>query len=254
MSYNPPYYTTFPASGPSSSDQETHLSSTNSHLPSPPLGQALNAHESQSMSASYYYPPGANPVSQAPPLSSLPYRSAQQVTSPPTYGYDHHASMDPSQDYPSPASIGDSNSPRPQATSLYPSASTSRSATSTDDQDQNLSRSQVQDEVYQLPSPPQTVYSPSSPSVSSETDSTTTAVHTEPDLDVLISMDKSVDLPKYVDPADALNIRNIVAVKQEEAVGDVAWTDPMGNVHMLQTLVRLATCSVVKLVPSQSYL
>ncbi|EIM90710.1 uncharacterized protein STEHIDRAFT_152414 [Stereum hirsutum FP-91666 SS1] len=240
MSYNPPYYNSPSASCSSAGSQQTRSSSTNSHLPSSHLGRVLPSNESHSVSSSYYHPPGANPSSQLPPPSHA-YRTAQQYTSPPSYGHDAHYRMNYPQDYPSPPSPGHSRGHQSQAPSPYPSASTSRSVSSIDNQSQTSSRSHLQDEVHQLPTPPQTVYSPASPSVTSESDGTITDIASPPDFNGLLSLEKSVEYPSTLKPEEAAKFFDDVDVKEEEKEGCVTWTDPMGNVHWLRTLERSPT-------------
>lgn len=249
MSYNPPYYNSLPASGSSPRTQETRASPTNGHLLPPHIGRDLPSNESQSESSSYYQPPGASPSSNPYPPSSHAYRTEQQYSSPPAYQSETQYEMNTPEDYPSPSSPGHSRSRQTQATSPYPSASASRSIPAVDNQSQNPSHSHLQDEVYQLPTPPQTVYSPSSQSETSDSDSTITDIASPPNLDGLFSMGKNVDNSSVMSPEEAAKHSQVVDIKQEEKEGCIAWTDPMGNVHWLRALVRPALSSVVSFAP-----
>lgn len=114
---------------------------------------------------------------------------------------------------------------------------------------QNPSHSHLRDEVYQLPTPPQTVYSPSSHSETSDSDSTITDIASPPNLDGLFSMGKNVDNSSVMSPEEAAKHSKVDDIKQEEKEGCIAWTDPMGNVHWLRALVRPAISSVVSFAP-----
>lgn len=66
-----------------------------------------------------------------------------------------------------------------------------------------------------------------------------------PNLDGLISMQKNVDFPGWIPPADVNEKFDVVDVKQEDHEGWVTWTDPKGKLHWLRALVRLALPPVV---------
>lgn len=75
--------------------------------------------------------------------------------------------------------------------------------------------------------------------MTSESDGTITDIASPPDFNGLLSLEKSVEYPSTLKPEEAAKFFDDVDVKEEEKEGCVTWTDPMGNVHWLRTLVRL---------------